>query len=129
MIEYDSTGKILCVLTASTAELYEANKREGYFYIDGFADSRTSYVVDEALQPRPTFTLTADKTSIAADGQDVITISGLPEGDCQLNLCGPVSDLWTQTGDVELTVNMAGEYTLRVSQWPYIDQEITFNAS
>jgi hypothetical protein len=107
----------------------EINKRQGFSYIDGEFGGTSFYVKENTVTPRPTFTLTADKTSIVADGQDVITISGLPEGECDVQLWGAVNDQWTQTGDIQLTANIPGAYQIRVSQWPYQEQEITFNAS
>ena len=91
--------------------------------------SPTAYYLDGEFVERPTFALTVDKSSITADGHDVITISGLPDGACQVMLWGAVVDSWEQEGDIQLTANLPGNYQLRISQWPYQDQEISFDAT
>jgi hypothetical protein len=110
-------------------ETFQLNKKDGYGYLAGRYNSKTQYVNQGFVVNRPAFTLSADKQSIAADGQDVITISGLPEGVCQVMLWGAVVDSWEQEGDIQLTANIPGAYQLRISQWPYQDQEISFDAA
>ena len=123
-----ATGQIIAWLTYSEQIDVDLNDSEDFPLIEGHA-SPTAYYLENEFVERPTFTLTADKTSIAADGQDVIAISGLPDGECDVQLWGAVNDQWTQTGDIQLTANIPGWYQIRVSQWPYQEQEITFNAS
>ena len=123
------SGRIIMNSTFDSESAMDLNRKSGRDFIDGHHDGSKFYVNSNAITPRPTFTLTADKTSIAADGQEIITISGLPDGECQVMLWGSVNDQWTQEGDIQLTANIPGWYQIRVSQWPYQEQEITFNAS
>ena len=128
--EYNAaTGRIGLYWGFANQEMFDLNKKEGLDYIDGRYNGAEQYVVNSEIQPRPTFTPTADKTTIKADGVDVITISGLPSAMNEFRLDGPAYDAWEQMGDVQLTVNLPGTYTLRISQWPYQDAEVTFNAS
>lgn len=123
-----ATGKIVEWLTFSEQVDVELNSSEDFPLIEGHA-SPTAYYLENEFVERPTFTLIADKTTIAPDGSDVITITGVPTGDFDVLLSGAVSDSWTQSGDIEITVNLPGDYRLRVAQWPYQDAEIRFNAS
>ena len=110
-------GRIVMNYTFDSIEVMNLNKRDGRDFVDGHHDGSKVYVDSEAPTPRPAFTPTADKESIKADGVEVITITGLPEGICQIMIYGAVYDVWEQEGDIELTVNMPGKYTLRISQW------------
>jgi hypothetical protein len=129
--EYDpSSGKIIRSISGNTTELLEANRREGFNYSLGLHDGRYFYVKDGELTSRPEMNAVADKPSINADGLDVLTISGLPTGKSDVSLVGPIRDQWSETKrKIELTVNMAGTYRLFISQWPYQDTEVTFNAT
>ena len=122
------TGKQIEWITLSEVADYEINNSDEFPLIEGTA-SPTAYYLDGEFVERPTFALTVDKSSITADGHDVITISGLPDGACQVMLWGAVVDSWEQEGDIQLTANLPGNYQLRISQWPYQDQEVSFDAT
>lgn len=122
-------GKIVMNSTFDSIEVMNLNKSDTRDFVDGHHDGSKVYVNSGVPTPRPIFTLTADKKTIKANGQEHITINGLPEGICQAMIWGAVYDAWEQEGDIQLTVNMPGSYTLRISQWPYQDSEVTFDAT
>lgn len=90
----------------------------------------TNYVADAGIKDRPTFEPLADKASIASDGVEVLTITKLPRGTTSFELMGPVSDSWTETRfKTDLTINVPGHYKLKITQWPYQDREVEFDAA
>lgn len=128
--EYEiSTGRILLVRGFPDQETLNLNLVDGHNFIEGYFNGGEMYFVDDQPVSRPTFTPIATKTLIEANGTDVLTITDLPTGECEIHLWGPASDSWAQDGDIKLTVNMPGAYTIRISQWPYQDAEVTFNAT
>jgi hypothetical protein len=94
------------------------------------AKSDAQYVSNGLVMDRPTFEPLADKVMIDADGIDALTITKLPKGTTHLELFGPVSDSWTETRQkTDLTINVPGHYKLKITQWPYQDREIEFDAT
>lgn len=124
-----ATGMLVSNESYSEQIDFDLNQQDGTFCLDGWSDLQADYYDGTEIVPRPTFTPSADKESIKADGVEVITISGLPSAMNEFRLDGPAYDAWEQMGDVQLTVNLPGTYTLRISQWPYQDAGVTFNAS
>ena len=122
------TGKQIEWITLSEVADYVINNSDEFPLIEGTA-SPTAYYLDGEFVERPKFNLAADKQNISCNGIETIKITGVPGGEFQVNLWGAVCESWTQDGDIELTVNLPGAYRVQVSQWPYIDQEVTFYAS
>lgn len=120
-------GLILGFPDESTLEL---NRRDDIDFIDGEIDQSLFYMKNGALTERPAMAALADKTLIKADGLDVLKISGLPKGVTTFRLIGPVCDSWDETEkQTDFTVNLPGNYRLFISQWPYQDAEVSFNAT
>lgn len=95
-------------------------------YIEGNGEPGKEYYVDISVPeiiPRPQMTLVTDKSSIAADGVDAATISSIPEG--------AVVEGVTIGADGELifTTTDPAEHKLVFSLFPYLDAEVTINAS
>ena len=91
------------------------------------ADPMTQFVdvATAAVVERPTLTLTADRTGIAADGADTAVITGIPDG-ATVVVRGEAF-----TGDgtaLEYSTTQAGAHTLRVVAFPYRDAEVTIHA-
>ena len=123
-----SCGRIVEFMNFSDQIDVDLNTSEQFPLIEGHP-SPTSYYSSGEFVERPEFTPTKSKDSIQANGQDVLTITGVPKGECKIQLSGPVSDEWTQKGKIEITVDVPGAYSVRISQWPYIEKEIRFDAA
>jgi hypothetical protein len=86
-----------------------------------------THMVDVAAEPpvivsRPTFSLTVDKTSIAADGIDTATISGIPADTLvTLQPTGdfPSADEVVTTGSTTLATVYPVPHTLTFELFPY----------
>ncbi len=75
---------------------------------------------------RPTFPISVDKMSIAADGKDTATISGIPAN----TVCNYEGTNHTITdGMIEFTADHGGDYILQFTLFPYIPYSLTIRAS
>lgn len=126
---YDDTGYINRVIDVPDNEMP--------YYVDLYGDSvEGSYDpekycvnVSGSVAKRPLFTLSQNKNEIVADGIDTITISGVVAG-ATISVCGPASDEWvTEATSFDLTVNVPGNYVVQIFKWPYVNDQVTFNAS
>ncbi len=81
------------------------------------------YVLDGVVIPRPTLSA-FDKTSIAADGIDTATLSGLPDP-CTILING--QEHTVTGGTLDLDADRPGTYRVEIRHFPYRDfaQEIT----
>lgn len=128
------TGRISKPWYSSNPNTFELNASPEQQFIAGEFDGDIHYV-DLAVSPmlikdRPTFQPLADKSSIAANGVEVLTVTKLPKGTTQIELIGPVSDTWNETRQkTDFTINVPGHYKLKISQWPYQDREVEFDAT
>lgn len=133
--EYNpKTGEIGFEWNCSNGSLFDLNTNEDREFIDGALNKDTQYL-DITVDPievkaRPTFSATPDKTELRADGADTLTITGLPEGETKVSIFGPISTSWIEVRDeIAITVNIPGDYKVRFSQFPYIDNVVEFNAT
>jgi hypothetical protein len=124
------TGKITRMVSATSEENLNLNKRDGFSYISGESFGTIQYVNNNVIVSRPTFDVKTNKTTIKADGIDEIVFSDLPSGENKISLYVAVNDSWIENNSsFSLTVNMPGQYRMLIQQWPYQDVEVTFNAS
>lgn len=128
------TGELGLPWDLSCEENFELNRSATQEFIDGICKTDTQYVdvskTSHTLKDRPVFTPSADKAILLADGADVLTITKLPRGTTSFELLGPVMDSWTETRlKTDLTINVPGHYKLKITQWPYQDREIEFDAA
>lgn len=87
------------------------------------------YVLNGVVEPRPTWNPIVSVTTIPADGQTPITVSGAPVA-VKVNLLGPAADLWSEAaGDISVAVGLPGAYTLLIDAFPYQVVEVKFNAT
>ena len=88
------------------------------------------YVNQGEITPRPTQSTTIDKTTIQANGVDLVQITGIPTdatftahnittGD---SVSGPVS------GSDSFYSSIAGTIELTITKWPYLDWTATIEA-
>ena len=120
-VVHDEDGKILRTGVTQEEHVipYQASAA-GEAVIIGVADSRTDYVLDGAVTPRPAMVCTIDKFGAAVD--EVITIAGLPMP-VEVYVDGvlyPVPD-----GVLELTVSLSGVVAIRCEAFPFLNAEFS----
>lgn len=98
-------------------------------YVEG-AYSPLEFYVDVGATPpkvkkRPAQKTRIDKATIAADGQEVVTLSNLPKP-CDVEVRW--DEYKVEDGTFEWGTRLAGEYTIRVRAFPYADWEGTVTA-
>jgi hypothetical protein len=96
----------------------------------GTADDITEYIeVDQngipTITPRPEMSLTLDKQTIAADAEDMATISGIPAG---ATVTSSENSAVVDSGSLEFVTDQVGTHTLKFEFFPYLDAEVTINA-
>ena len=124
-----STGEIKRIVTGTRSGVI-AQIQAGESISFGYADSNTQYVQQSGYVDRPVQQITLSKTSLAADGVDLITISRAVDGS-QLTAVNMQTGE-TVTGAIsnndEFYTNMPGDIKITISLWPYQDYEVTINA-
>ena len=77
------------------------------------------------IEHRPQFTISCDKQTILANGQDEASLTNIPEN----TQCWYDGETHTITGGkLEFLTSDAGEYSLQFSLFPYIDMTIHISA-
>ena len=127
---YDSnTGRILGACTMPAGEL--APTFGDIAYYGGLADQATEYIdtVTELPIARPAWPSPPDKTTVAADGAELVTFSNVPAG-TRVHIKGPANDDFTvDDGTVELTFDLEGSYDIWMISHPYLDYRGTIDAT
>jgi hypothetical protein len=94
--------------------------------LEGEADERSHYILDDEVTTRPDHTISIDKTTVEAFDKEIATITGVPSG----------ATIWlddeeyTADGtDLEVTFWEQGEHSVRVEDFPTMPFEVTVNAT
>lgn len=119
-VYYDKFGKIYASVSdnSSIANMDYIQCKNSLISFDG------EYVNTETklLEHRPNFALSVDKTELTADNKDEVTITNIPVG----TICNYEGEEHTITdGEIKFSANIAGDYILKFSLWPYIDFSLT----
>ena len=123
-------GRLGLILGFPDEATLQLNRRDDIDFIEGEIDQSLFFMKKGVLTERPSMAALADKSSIKADGVDVLIVSNLPKGVTTLRLVGPLCDSWDETGkETDFTVNVPGRYRLVISQFPFKDMELQFNAA
>jgi hypothetical protein len=140
IIDYDNTGYIVRVFgMPNFEEMPEVppyvipNDPRTFERIEVGDDVEVSfdkqYVSNGLIAQRPTWIPVISSTTIPADGQTAIKVSGALSG-VKVNLFGPATDSWSGVaGDIEVAVGLPGAYTLLIDAFPYQLVEVKFNAT
>jgi len=91
----------------------------------------THYVISGKVAERPVMNASIDKADVAADGEDHVMIMGVPSG-AMLSVAGPIDLPYQNCGDgdqIALTFDLPGDYTIRITRFPFLDWEATIHAS
>lgn len=126
----ESTGQILSVFTCPP-DYVSLQLDTGEAALEGEGDQATQYVVDGEFADRPASPATCDKSTVAADGVEEVTLGNL-EADWTIRAAtrngtiyfGPFSG-----SDLAITFSAPGTYELRVMHWPSQDAIFTVVAS
>jgi hypothetical protein len=136
---YDDTGAILQVghydeatwnLILSTDNPYPG---QHLIALEAMADltfAQRNYVTGGVVTPKQEMSAAADKTTIAADGVEVATITGLPIP-CNVTVAGLISGQVTVLdGTLELTFDHPGDFQVTATSDPiYLPWSVTIRAS
>lgn len=126
---YDTnTGEILRNITIPKTQ--DPGIQIGESFLEGKSNDEYQYVLDGILVDRPDMAVNIDKEIGLADGVDLITITGIPNGTEAVVTKGFESLLYDTVTDG--TLELASEYPavmkVRLSLFPYVSQtlEVTF---
>ena len=87
------------------------------------------YINDGEVTARPEMVLTHGPDQIPADGVATFLISNVPSG-AKVEVYGPISDEWVESsGEVSLSVNIPGGYTVLLECFPYQSAKVKFDAT
>lgn len=102
----------------------------GIVALDYDGDPSDKYVVGGAVTLRPAMQATLDVPTIAANGTDKATISGVPAGArARVEDVNGISVYVVTDGRLEITADVAGSISVAVQLWPYLDARYTVTAS
>lgn len=124
------SGRIFCVVSGTL----RPHVPPGYGVFNGSFSGNTHYIHDDGETepepvPRPENPVVADKSSVTADGVEVLTLSNIPSGSV-VRVHGPVaSDTPVDDGTLELSTDTPGAYTVTVDSFPEQRKELTFDAT
>lgn len=114
------TGRIVQQLALPEGmEYYDANSVLLY---EGSISGETHYIVDSVPVNRPLMETAIGKSTILANGEDTSEITGIPEG-AKLTITGPISlePVVVDEGAIQFSADVAGDYTIRLECFPYLD--------
>ena len=123
--------KIIRTFSSCPASMADIQAKEGEEWMLGDANLEIDYIaVDHegipTVTPRPEMSLIQDKPTIAADAEDVCTITGIPES-CIISHNG--QSVAVNGGTLEFVTDQVGKHTLRFELFPYLDAEVTIHAT
>lgn len=92
------------------------------YYVPNMSDPQSKWEVVK----RPKLRLRPDKVSIEANGQDAVTITGLPQP-CKVIVDDElIYDI--EDGTAEITCDIPGQYIVVVDCWPYMPWQTAIRA-
>ncbi|MGD9171155.1 MAG: hypothetical protein PVI97_13990 [Candidatus Thiodiazotropha sp.] len=123
---YDSDGAITRCGSAPDG-MVGLQADEGETAAIGKANDSTQYVLDGIVTDKPEMPVTIDKADVSADGEDIVTISGVPTG--ALCRVGSLAEVSVDDGSVVLNFDEPGDYVVTLSLFPYLDYRVTISAT
>ena len=128
IVVYDISGKFRNV--SAPPDMLVMQCQDGEAFLIGSGNPELEYVHQGEITPRPTQSTAIDKTTIQANGVDLVQITGIPT-DATLTaknkttgdtVSGPVS------GSDSFYSSIAGIIELTITKWPYLDWSATIEA-
>lgn len=126
---YNSNGLILRTLDIPE-DIIPLQYQEGSeFLLLSDSNQRLDYVLDNTIIPRPTQLTSLDKTTITANGVDVISITNAPDGTfTAVNTATNDTITGIINGSDTFSTTIVGTYKITIVAWPYLDFETTITA-
>lgn len=99
-----------------------------------YANLNTDFVMNGEKRSRPRPAIAIDKTLVKAGGNDVATITNIPEGSnigISVLVGGaarPIQNFPFDGPDIEFPAPVPGLYIVTITKWPYRDWERTIEA-
>ena len=127
---YDSNGSIIQVADVPEAFIPLQASKPGWFVAVGDANDATQYVLNGVLTDKPPMPAALDKTTVAGDGVEVATLSGIPPF-ATVFVSGAIDTLikLDAGGDLEMTFPISGTYKIKCRARHYLDGEYTVDAT
>jgi hypothetical protein len=123
-IAYDDDGKIIASINCP-ASSYDLRPPGEHWLEHDLVDDTEFYIVGGVVTTRPLLPAVVDKTTVIADDTDVMTISGLPDP-CEVRVG---TEAFTAVGgSAEISFDLPGSHTIRISHFPYQDWEVDVDA-
>lgn len=125
-IVHDADGRILRKGTAPST-MVSIQAGVGEHAIEAVGDDVAQYVSDGVVTDKPPMPITIDKTTVSADGVDVVTIAGVPVGAiCKI---ASMAEAVVNDGTIELSFDSIGDFMVTISAFPYLDYEVMVSAT
>lgn len=124
-----ATGRIMATASQDTASL--AADTRSWLEVGEFKQDydQTHYVVEGVLTPRPAMAISHTDPVVPANGMAEVIITGVPAG-VDVSVTGPgmfAVDL-ADGSPIHLTFTATGQYTVRASQFPFLDHQVVCHA-
>jgi len=124
---YSSDGRIARVYSGPEFEaLLQPGTNEKVVQLPDHLNDATAYIEDDLVVEKQPFPFQIDKPQILADGNDTVTISNVPVGTMIIWHDGQEDVV--NDGQVQLSTDLPGTYTLTFDAVPYLEQEVTIEA-
>jgi len=125
-----TTGEILKIVDMPEEFIpYQLNDNEAFLEINEHVLDTTHYVLNGSVIPRPIQETKLSKTTLTADGIDIITITNAPDGTfTAVNVITKDTITGTINGLDTFSTTIVGTYNITVTAWPYLDFETTIEA-
>ena len=120
LIYDNSSGYIVIITNLSPADAVNM-AATGQSCMEGLADRHMQYILNGAITDRPTQATTVDKTSVVANGVDVVTVTGAPAGSTITAKGTSTTASGGCANPDTFSTQVADTYELTVSCWPYLD--------
>ncbi len=128
-IIYNSLGKIIRAVDAPESMLLDQIHGLDEFLFYGDGNAKLDYINENTLVPRPLQLTILNKTTLNADGVDIVTISNAPQGTfTAFNLTTNDTITGEINGTDTFSTTISGTYEIKIESFPYLDFVTTVEA-
>ena len=127
---YNSIGKIVRLIDAPESMLVAQIQGLDQFLLNGEANDKLQYIVNESILDRPIQLTILDKIILTADGIDIINITNSPDGIfIAVNMVTKDTISGEISGSDTFSTTIPGTYKIKIESFPYLDFEATIEAT
>ena len=127
---YNSIGKIVRLIDAPESMLVDQIQGLDQFLLNGEANDKLQYIVNESILDRPIQLTILDKIILTADGIDIINITNSPDGIfIAVNMVTKDTISGEISGSDTFSTTIPGTYKIKIESFPYLDFEATIEAT